>query len=99
MFQALADDGFTVIGVTANDLISPAYSLTRGFDVLLYRERKAAALRSRLTETLDEWKRGDLAIFVHSMDPHQPYVRRRRFVTASMRSTMVQSHKPTLKHS
>ena len=74
VFQALADDGFTVIGVTANDLISPAYSLTRGFDVLLYRERKAAALRSRLTETLDEWKRGDLAIFVHFMDPHQPYV-------------------------
>ncbi len=74
VFQALASDGFTVVGVTANDLISPASGLARGFDVLFYLDARAEELNHRLDVGLSEWGGGDLALFIHYMDPHAPYV-------------------------
>lgn len=73
LFEALARSGFTVLGVTANDLLSPAHGLARGFDVLRFRDGRAADLSRLLQSSLDEWGGGDLALFVHFMDPHAPY--------------------------
>jgi arylsulfatase A-like enzyme len=73
LFEALAAEGFTVLGVTANDLISPSHDLASGFDALWYREGRAALLNERVLASLGEWHGGDLALFVHYMDPHATY--------------------------
>jgi arylsulfatase A-like enzyme len=74
IFEALAADGFTVLGITGNELISSSHELARGFDLLLYRNERANVLREQITRALEEWKGGDLAVFAHFMDPHHPYV-------------------------
>jgi arylsulfatase A-like enzyme len=74
LFQGLAHDGFTVLGVTSNDLITPDLTMTRGFDALWYVEGRAPELSRRLLAALDEWEGGDLALFIHLMDSHAPYL-------------------------
>ncbi len=73
LFDVLGGSGFTVLGVTANDLISPAQGLADGFDALWFEDARANQLGRRVLAALDEWDGGDLALFVHYMDPHHPY--------------------------
>ncbi len=74
LFQELARDGFTVLGVTGNDLITSDLTMTRGFDALWYLKGRAEKLSMQLLSALGEWNGGDLALFVHFMDPHAPYL-------------------------
>ncbi len=73
LFEALSRQGFTVLGVTANDLLDPTHGLARGFDALRFLDGRAADVSRLLESSLDEWGGGDLALFVHYMDPHAPY--------------------------
>ena len=73
LFELLAQAGFTVLGVTGNDLVSPAQGTANGLDALWFDEGRAARLNERLLTALDEWGGGDLALFVHYMDPHATY--------------------------
>ena len=73
VFQALAGAGFTVLGVTGNSYVSAAFGLADGFDGLWYIEGPAAGLNHGLRQVLREWDGGDLAVFVHYMDPHYTY--------------------------
>lgn len=73
LMDALAADGFSVLGVTANDLVCAANNLARGFDALWFVKGRAQKLGERLLEVLGEWRGGDLAVFVHYLDPHTPY--------------------------
>jgi arylsulfatase A-like enzyme len=75
VFESLSQHGFTVIGASANVLFSAPHGLADGFDTLLVHDvARADILRWRLLERLEEWDGGDLALFVHFMDPHLPYV-------------------------
>jgi arylsulfatase A-like enzyme len=74
VFETLARHGFTVLGATANVFFSPAHGLADGFDSLVIAHNSSALrLRRLLMESLDEWEGGDLALFIHFMDPHLPY--------------------------
>jgi len=73
LYDVLSRNGFTVLGVTANDLISPAQGLADGFDALWFDDGRANQLARRALAALQEWDGGDLALFVHYMDPHHPY--------------------------
>jgi arylsulfatase A-like enzyme len=73
VFERLAADGFTVIGVTANPYVSAERSLARGFDALFFTDGRATEVNRQVLDALDLWAGGDLAIFVHYMDPHLSY--------------------------
>ena len=73
LFETLANDGFTVLGVTGNPFISDKYALARGFDALVYTGLKADVVSRLARQYSDQWNGGDLALFVHFMDPHSPY--------------------------
>ena len=74
VFEVLAQQGFTVLGASANVFFSAAHGLADGFDVLLVHNiARGDVLRWRLEERLSEWDGGDLALFIHFMDPHLPY--------------------------
>lgn len=73
LWSTLASSGFTVLGSTANAFVSDRHGLGDGFDVLTLSERRAAGQLRELLERLDEWPGGDLALFVHMIDPHLPY--------------------------
>jgi arylsulfatase A-like enzyme len=73
LFESLADAGFTVLGVTANPYISAERSLARGFDALWLAEGRATEVNTLALRALDLWRGGDLALFVHYMDPHLAY--------------------------
>lgn len=73
LFEALAAHGFTVLGVTGNTFVSSGYGLARGFDSLRYSEGRAEEIGELARRALEEWGGGDLALFVHYMDPHAPY--------------------------
>jgi arylsulfatase A-like enzyme len=81
LFQALGGAGFTVLGVTANDFVSPYFGMANGFDVLRYAGgtggpegyQRAEDVNRTVLQTLGEWRGGDLAVFAHYMDPHYPY--------------------------
>lgn len=73
LFQTLATQGFAVAGVTGNPFVSAGHGLARGFDSLVYTGLRADVV-SRLAEhCAEQWGGGDLALFVHYMDPHSPY--------------------------
>ena len=74
LFESLAADGFTVLGVVGNQFLSADFGLARGFDVLAYEHGPAGdlnwlALRLLATEVAGE----DVALFVHYVDPHATY--------------------------
>jgi arylsulfatase A-like enzyme len=74
LFESLAADGFTVLGVVGNQFLSSDFGLARGFDVLAYEHGPAGdlnwlALRLLATEVEGE----DVALFVHYVDPHATY--------------------------
>src|SRR5262249_44257380 len=73
VFGSLAAEGFTVLGVTGNVFVSAEYGLQRGFDALWYREARGPAVNDVVREALEEAPAGDLALFVHYIDPHAPY--------------------------
>ena len=73
IFELLAADGFTVLGVTANRYLSADFGMANGFDVLHYTPGGADAVTRSTERALEEWKAGDLALFVHYVDPHDPY--------------------------
>jgi arylsulfatase A-like enzyme len=74
VFELLARSGFTVLGVTANGFLSRHFNLADGFDTLVGRsEARADAVTRSALDVLDEWPGGDLALFVHYMDPHTDY--------------------------
>ncbi len=73
VFEALRDAGFTVLGVTGNDLVSAEHSLSRGFDVLVRQPGRVEKAGGALLEALDEWGGGDLALYAHFINPHTPY--------------------------
>lgn len=73
VFEVLAAAGFTVLGVTGNMFVSPERNLADGFDALRYTDLKADAVNGYAGHLLDEWEGGDLALFVHYMDPHFSY--------------------------
>lgn len=74
VFEVLAQQGFTVLGASANVFFSAAHGLADGFDLLFVQNvARGDILRWRLEERLAEWDGGDLALFVHFMDPHLPY--------------------------
>jgi arylsulfatase A-like enzyme len=81
VFESLASAGFTVLGVTANDFVSSYFGLAHGFDALRFTggtegpegRQRAEDLNRLAIAALEEWRGGDLALFVHYMDPHHPY--------------------------
>jgi arylsulfatase A-like enzyme len=73
LFELLADAGFTVLGVTGNVFVAPERNLADGFDALRYSDLKADALTRYAGGLLDEWQGGDVALFIHYMDPHFSY--------------------------
>lgn len=74
VFEVLSRSGFTVLGASANPFFSASHWLANGFDSLVVNPTASASrLRSQLTALLAEWDGGDLALFVHFMDPHLPY--------------------------
>jgi arylsulfatase A-like enzyme len=73
VFETLAAQGFTVLGVTGNHFVSAAFSLAQGFDCLWYTGLRADDVNRLALGALREWKGGDLALFVHYMDPHFGY--------------------------
>jgi arylsulfatase A-like enzyme len=73
-FQQLADAGFTVLGVTGNPYISWERSLARGFDALWQTDGRADVVNRLLLDAPDFPVDGDVALFVHYMDPHVPYL-------------------------
>ncbi len=74
VFQALAAQGFTVLGVTANRFVSPEFGTADGFDALSFTPSDAGDVTQlALGELLENWGGGDLALFVHYMDAHFPY--------------------------
>jgi len=73
VFETLSRAGFTVLGCAGNPFVSAAHGLAEGFDRLTYDGRKADRLRERMIQQLDEWDGGDLALFIHFMDPHLTY--------------------------
>jgi arylsulfatase A-like enzyme len=79
VFERLAEAGFTVVGVTGNVLVDAEHGLARGFDALRYVDGRAFRLNEALLELVEECGAGDLAVFVHYMDPHAPYVPPRPF--------------------
>jgi arylsulfatase A-like enzyme len=73
IFEVLAGQGFAVFGVTGNHFVSAAFSLAQGFDALWYTALRADDVNRLAVSALDEWDGGDLALFVHYMDPHFGY--------------------------
>jgi arylsulfatase A-like enzyme len=74
VFDVLAREGFTVLGVTGNELISHRFHAASGFDALWFDDKQQADSTNQLAlRAVDEWGGGDLALFVHYMDPHAPY--------------------------
>jgi len=74
VFEVLAGEGFTVLGVTANEFISHRFHSASGFDTLWQDIKQQADTTNELAlQAVDEWGGGDLALFVHYMDPHSPY--------------------------
>jgi len=73
VFEALAEAGFTVLGVTGNFYISTEYGLWRGFDALWHTQGPAVSIDAYARRALEERGSGDLALFLHYMDPHAPY--------------------------
>jgi arylsulfatase A-like enzyme len=73
VFDVLAGAGFTVLGVTANGFVSRHFQTADGFDLLAFRDARADEVTRLALAALDEWPGGDLAIFVHYMDPHADY--------------------------
>ncbi len=73
LFELLGRDGFTVVGVTGNRFVSPRFDMARGFDALWFTEGNAAEINRVTLGALADWGGGDLALFVHYMDPHIPY--------------------------
>jgi arylsulfatase A-like enzyme len=73
LFDVLASQGFTVLGITGNSFVSADFGLAGGFDGLWYVEGRAAELNHAVQRALREWDGGDLALFVHYMDPHYSY--------------------------
>jgi arylsulfatase A-like enzyme len=73
VFDLLAAQGFTVLGVTGNTFVSEDFALASGFDALYYTDGKAKRVNRLAIEALDEAGASDLALFVHYMDPHAPY--------------------------
>jgi arylsulfatase A-like enzyme len=73
LFEVLARAGFTVLGVTGNLFVSAEFGTARGFDVLRFAPEDAAQANRLLLDALDQWPGGDLALFVHYMDPHSHF--------------------------
>jgi arylsulfatase A-like enzyme len=74
LFEALAEAGFTVLGVVGNLFLSADYGLSRGLDVMAFEHGPAGdlnriALRLLATEVAGE----DVALFIHYVDPHATY--------------------------
>jgi len=73
VFEALAANGFTVLGVSSNHFVSPRFEMAAGFDTLWSTEGDAAEVTRLALRALDQWDGGHLALFVHYMDPHAYY--------------------------
>jgi arylsulfatase A-like enzyme len=73
LFSALAQAGFTVLGVTGNRFVSEEFGTAAGFDALWYAESPADQLNQLALQSLSEWPGGHLALFIHHIDPHFPY--------------------------
>jgi arylsulfatase A-like enzyme len=81
VFDVLAGAGFTVLGVTANDFVSSYFRMADGFDDLRFTggtdgpegSQRAADVNRLALDALRGWRGGDLALFVHYMDPHYSY--------------------------
>jgi arylsulfatase A-like enzyme len=73
VFEVLAREGFTVLGATANEFVSHHFGLADGFDALWFTGGRADELNALVREGLGDWGGGDLALFVHYMDPHYHY--------------------------
>ena len=75
LFDVLASRGFTVLGVTGNSFVSADFGLAGGLDGLWYVEGRAAELNHAVVHrALRDWDGGDVALFIHYMDPHYSYV-------------------------
>jgi arylsulfatase A-like enzyme len=73
LWTTLAAAGFTVLGSSANEFVSHRHGLGDGFDVLKQSARRTPGQLRELLDQLSEWRGGDLALFVHLLDPHLPY--------------------------
>jgi len=73
LFERLAASGFTVLGVSANRFLTARFNLAAGFDTLSLTRGRADDVNRLALQALDDWPGGDLALFVHYMDPHLPY--------------------------
>nr|HPQ40350.1 sulfatase-like hydrolase/transferase [bacterium] len=74
-----ATAGYFTIGISANHLVSPEHGLDMGFDIF---DTKASEkwmtwstipLYYRITELLSKYGDRPLFIYIHAMDPHDPY--------------------------
>jgi arylsulfatase A-like enzyme len=73
LFEVLAAQGFAVAGVTGNPFVSEKHGLARGFDSLVYSGLRADVVSRLALRAAEQWGGGDLALFVHYMDPHSSY--------------------------
>lgn len=73
VFESLAAAGFSVVGVTGNPFVSDRHGLARGFDALVYTGLKADVVSRLALRAVEQAGGGDVALFVHYMDPHSPY--------------------------
>lgn len=73
LFSVLAREGFTVLGVSANSFVSKQFGLAEGFDAMWRTEGNADQVNRLALRALEDWGGGDLALFVHYMDPHAAY--------------------------
>jgi arylsulfatase A-like enzyme len=73
IFEVLAEQGFSVLGVTANHFVAPQFGNADGFDTLWETSGDAGEVTRLALRALDEWDGGHLALFVHYMDPHAYY--------------------------
>jgi arylsulfatase A-like enzyme len=73
LFEALSAEGFAVVGVTGNPFVSETHGLARGFDSLVYSGLRADVISRLALRAAEQWGGGDLALFVHYMDPHSSY--------------------------
>jgi hypothetical protein len=73
LFEILSKNGFTVLGVTGNRYIGPYFHMVSGFDAVFYTPGHGDSVVRLAEAAIDEWRGGDLVLFVHFMDTHFPY--------------------------
>jgi len=74
-----ANAGYMTIGISSNHLVSPDNGIDKGFDVFdvvaskLWVSGSVLMLYKRIEEMLRKYDDRPLFLYIHAMDPHDPY--------------------------